>query len=219
MRYRLVLFDFDGTLADTLPAVTATVQATFRGYGLPVPEAGEVLDKVGLGLSLEATFATLISGDERKAKGMAEHYRGIYAENDAAMSRLYEGIPQVLEAVRDAGAALAVVSNRAHHVLEGCLKRRGLGGTFDIFAGALPTRPAKPDPAVFHEVVVPGFPDVDASQVLMVGDTSVDLDFAHNIGCASCYAAWGYGGPLAADRTQHCTAAHPRELIESIVYA
>jgi phosphoglycolate phosphatase len=217
MRYRLLLFDFDGTLADTLPAVTATVQATFRGFELPAPEAQEVLDKVGLGLSLEATFATLIGGDESKAKTMAEYYRGIYAENDAAMSRLYEGIPQVLTAVKDSGAAMAVVSNRAHHVLEGCLARRGLGGVFDLFAGALPSQPAKPDPAVFHERVAPGFPEVPAQEMLMIGDTTVDMDFAANIGCDACYAAWGYGEG-GEEKGRHKIAARPDEL-HAVIFA
>jgi phosphoglycolate phosphatase len=68
----------------------------------------------------------------------------------------------------------------------------------------------KPNPAAFHSIIKPLFPELDNSQVLMVGDTAVDLLFAKNAGIDVCWAAYGYG-----DRAQ-CLALEPTFAIDDI---
>jgi phosphoglycolate phosphatase len=207
--YCLVLLDFDGTLADTRPSVVFSMRHTFAELGGPLP--GEEAIRATIGLPLARGIATLHPDlPAGEVSAWVARYRAIYAERAAPLTRLFSGAVETLHRLAEAGLALAVVSNKAQGPLELAVAEFGLAGLVAVAVGERPNGPAKPDPAFFESGVRPHFPDVAASQVLMVGDTEVDLAFARGIGADACFAAYGYGRPEA------CRALDPRHTIARI---
>jgi phosphoglycolate phosphatase len=81
----------------------------------------------------------------------------------------------------------------------------------DLVLGEAPEVPLKPDPALLNDRIVPKFPQIAKTRMLMIGDTEVDIKFAHSSEIACCWAAYGFG-----DR-QRCTTLSPKYTIETIV--
>jgi phosphoglycolate phosphatase len=112
--------------------------------------------------------------------------------------------------VSKSGLSLGVFSNKQVSFVNLFLKKLKIHSFFDLILGDNGQISPKPNPAVFHSIIKPLFPELDNSQVLMVGDTAVDLLFAKNAGIDVCWATYGYG-----DRAQ-CLALEPTFALDDI---
>ncbi len=203
MPVRLILFDLDGTLADTQADLAAAVNATRRWAGLPPLPLPDIRGAIGDGARALVERTVPVPG---ALEGALRFFLAHYGAHCVEETRLYPGVPEVLEVSRD--RLRAVVTNKPERISRRILEALGVGGHFvDIVGGdSLPVR--KPDPAgVLALMARHGIPP---AETLMVGDSPVDVATARAAGVACAAVAGGYAEPGAL------RAAGPDFLLEDL---
>lgn len=203
--YRVLLLDWDGTIADSRDAILASFAATFASFDEPAPPREEI--EATIGMQLAEAMVRLCPRAAGHEAAWLDVYREHSVRQEQARTRLFGGMAAVLEEAGRRGLCVGVVSNKSQNGLEAAIQRCGLAGQIAFAAGTLPGEPRKPEAEMFHRQVRPWIPRVDPGEILMVGDTAIDLAFARNAGLAACWAAYGYGREL------ECMALQPRHAI------
>ena len=208
--YSAVLFDLDGTIADSAPGITATLAFTFERLGLPIPAPAEMLKWVGP--PIMDSFRDLAGLDPAESQRALEIYRARYLERGAVDATMYPGVEGVLRAVRAAGLPLSLATSKPETPARLILERFGVAECFDELTGASDdeVRSAKADVVAeaLRRLRADGF---DVSRPVMVGDRHHDIGGAGAHGVPTIFAAWGYGAPDEAAGAV-ATAAHPDDL-------
>lgn len=181
-----MLFDLDGTLADTIPLIVASYQHAFRevlGEEVEEARARAWIGRPLLGALLEE------SPDHGHALDAA--YREWNLANTSALIRRYEGVPELLAALAAAGATTAVATSKRRETARLALRGVGIDGVVDVVAALEDTERHKPDPApLLHAASVLG---VDPAACVYVGDATVDVLAAKGAGMAAVAVTWGAG--------------------------
>jgi phosphoglycolate phosphatase len=191
---RTVVFDLDGTLADTSGDLIAAANACFRALG-----HGDLLDARDAATALHGGRAMLRLGFQRLGHGgeaeVDAQYPALlvaYAGAIDTHTRLYPGAVEAVKALREAGFATAICTNKPEGLAETLLVSLGVRALFDALVGAdtLPVR--KPDRAPFDEAVrrAGGTP----GRALLVGDTATDRETARAAGVPCVLVTFGPGG-------------------------
>ncbi|HTO71495.1 MAG TPA: HAD-IA family hydrolase [Myxococcota bacterium] len=209
-RSRVVVFDFDGTLADTWRDLATALNRTLSDAGLSPVEGPQVQAWIGDGaLKL---LANALPPGERAPERLEPHYERFRAHYDRCCldtTDLYPGIPGCLEAL--SGESLAVLSNKPARFLDRILDGLGMKGVFGAVLGgdALPIR--KPDPAVLAAVLERLRAEPD--EVWMIGDSAVDVETGRAAGARTIGCGWGLRGreELRAAGVEFLVE-HPREI-------
>ncbi|WP_339461856.1 HAD-IA family hydrolase [Pseudomonas sp. EA_105y_Pfl2_R69] len=201
--YRLLIFDWDGTLVDSIGRIVTAMHLAADACELARCSDEQVRGIIGLGLP--EAIRCLYPGLHDLAR--AQRLRHSYSENYLALesepSALFHGVAEGLEAFRAEGYRLAVATGKGRHGLQRVLADRGWLDYFDYSRCADETA-SKPDPLMLHEILEQS--SVVASQALMVGDSSFDLQMAQRAGM-DCVAV-GYGAqPLHVLREHGPTLA------------
>ena len=205
MRYRLIVFDWDGTLMDSTAGIALSIQEAARDMGLPVPTREAASHVIGLGLqdSLRSAVPTLAAD---KYMDFVALYRKHFNAQQEIMA-LFPGVPALLGQLRARGHQLAVATGKSRRGLDHALQATGLGAHFAATRCADETNP-KPHPAMLLELMQEsGF---EARELLMIGDTSHDLGMADNAGVDA--VAVGYG----AHPADSLSALRPRACVGSV---
>ncbi|UOQ51416.1 HAD family hydrolase [Hymenobacter cellulosivorans] len=216
MPYSLFLFDYDGTLCDTRQAILHGFERTFEHYQVPQPAPETVYSMIGRGLVLGQMLHEL--RPELSAAELEEWvitYRRIYAREAEPLVTPFPGAYDLFAQLTARGVLIGVLSNKGAAVLEASLAQQGLLPfvALVIGDGTMPEKQLakKPDPMVFHEVVLPRFPEVPTDRILMVGDTTADLQFARNSRIDSCWVTFGFGDD------DQCRALHPTHTVSHLL--
>jgi phosphoglycolate phosphatase len=191
--YRLLVFDWDGTLMDSQARIVACFQAAAADVGVAVPGADEARDVIGLGLreAAERLFRDVGPADLVE---VVERYRHHFLGDHPTPSTLFPGVPETLEGLADAGYLLGIATGKSRRGLDQVLAETGLGPLFHASRCADEAF-SKPHPQMLEEVMaVLGAGPADT---LMIGDTEYDMQMARNAGVPA--LAVGYG-VHAADR-------------------
>lgn len=196
---RTVVFDLDGTLADTSADLVAAANACFRGLG-----HGDLLDPVADALTafhggramLRLGFSRLGQNDEAQVDAQYPVLLTAYAEGIDTHTRLYPGAVDAVEALRSAGYATAICTNKPEGLAETLMQRLGVRGLFGSLIGAdtLPTR--KPDVAPYLAAVRQA--GGDPARSLLVGDTETDRLTAAAAGVPCVLVSFGPEGAAIA---------------------
>lgn len=185
--YELLIFDWDGTLADSVSRIVESVRAAAHLLGLPAPDEPAIRGIIGLGLP--EAIAALYPELEPAA---VERYRLAYADHyvtlDIDPPPLFPGVAEGLEALRRAGYRLAVATGKSRRGLQRVLAGHGWLDYFEITRCA-DEAGSKPDPRMLHEILA--HCAVPAERALMIGDATFDLQMARNAGMNA--VAVGYG--------------------------
>ncbi|MEH7826591.1 HAD-IA family hydrolase [Gemmobacter denitrificans] len=208
-----VVFDLDGTLADTSADLIAAANACFRGLG-----HGDLLDPVADALTafhggramLKLGFARLGQLDEAMIAAQYPVLLKAYADGIDTHTRLYPGATDAVEALRSAGYATAICTNKPEGLAETLVTRLGIRGLFGSLIGAdtLPTR--KPDPAPYLAAVEQAGGIVSRS--LIVGDTETDRLTARAVGVPCILVGFGPEGPGVARLNPEALLDHYADL-------
>ncbi|WP_052365014.1 HAD family hydrolase [Halotalea alkalilenta] len=194
MRYRLVIFDWDGTLMDSVARIVAAMQRAGRELGMGEFAPQQVRDIVGLGLP--EAIATLAPGlGPERAEALRQRYveHFVAAETQAPDTRFFPGVEKGLGALHRQGMRLAVATGKSRRGLDRALgKAAGVAGFFEASRTADLTR-SKPDPLMLVELLEET--SVDVGQALMVGDSEYDLAMARALGMDAVGVAWGVHAP------------------------
>ena len=172
MRYRLVVFDWDGTVIDSPAAIVECMQEASRELGLPVPEAERASHVIGLGLHDAMRIVAPGLSGERYPEFIASYRRHFLAREDTM--RPFPGMPQLLEHLSQS-RVLAIATGKSRRGLERSLDATGVRRYFSASRCADETTP-KPHPAMLLELM--DELGVEPGAVLMIGDTSHDMDMA-----------------------------------------
>jgi phosphoglycolate phosphatase len=197
MRYKLCIFDFDGTLANTRGAVLKSMLSTLEGVSIddrPIT-IDDIETVVATGPTLPDTFAQLLGPDASTLDIDAAvlRYRATYSEHANDWTTLYPGVASFLQTAQDQGMALAVVSNKGETALRASLDALGITGHFALILGEQTDLKPKPAPDIFDHRIVPAFPNISRQDMLFIGDTPADLGFAKAVGIDGCWASHGHG--------------------------
>jgi phosphoglycolate phosphatase len=212
-RFDLLIFDFDGTLCDTRVAIAHCLERALAKHRRPIPPPEQTASAVSEGLSLPETFVLLDPSLNAEGHTVAElvgTYRSLYRSEGDVLATMVPGADMALRTMHGGGIKCIVVSNKSAEAIHRSLDRYKLTPFIGFVFGERPGAPLKPDPALLSERIVPNFPAIAKTRMLMIGDTEPDIQFAHASGIACCWAAYGFG-----DR-HRCTARKPKYLIEAI---
>ncbi|MBW3585578.1 MAG: HAD family hydrolase [Cyanobacteria bacterium 0813] len=208
-QYKLIIFDFDGTLAITHKAIVFCFAKTFESFNITPPAADTIIGTIGI--NLPNSFKILHPAIEESAiPEWVKTYRFYYRTEGEKQVDLFPGTKQILKLVSKSGLSLGVFSNKHVSFVNLFLRSLNIHSFFDLILGDNGEILPKPNPTVFYSIIKPLFPELDNSQILMVGDSAIDLLFAKNAGIDVCWAAYGYG-----DRAQ-CLALEPTFAIDDI---
>ena len=202
--YKLLIFDWDGTLADSIGRIVTAMHIAAQRAGRPERDDEAVKGIIGLGLP-EAILTLYPDMTPEQVGSFRQHYADVYIAMDAQPSPLFAGVKDSLEAFRAEGYRLAVATGKARRGLDRVLKANGWEDFFDITRAADESA-SKPDPLMLNQILA--HCDVRPEHALMVGDASFDLLMARNAGIDS--VAVGYG----AQSMQSLLAYEPRLAIE-----
>lgn len=202
--YDLLIFDWDGTLADSIGRIIESMRTAAIGGGMEGRDDEAIKGIIGLGLpeAIRTLYPSITAND---LIDFRQRYADCYMAMDNVPSRLFEGVSESIQAFRDEGYRLAVATGKARRGLDRVLKANAWLDFFDITRAADETA-SKPDPLMLHEIMA--HCDVAPERSLMIGDSSFDLQMARNAGMDS--VAVGYG----AQSLDLLRAYEPRLAIE-----
>lgn len=216
-RYDLLIFDFDGTLADSLEEIALSLGRAFQEFGRPAPSLETVSAAIGEGLN-STLLGCAPELDEDEMQRLALSYRRHYSEAADRNTRLYPGVIPLLDRAQAAGIQLAVLSNKDRHSVERGALNLGISDRFEVVIGAVEGRPRKPDPSIFADNIAPHVRDHPKDRILMIGDDVPDLEFARSFGCDAAWARYGFNHPAACEAiAPRYTLSHFAEL-EAVVF-
>jgi phosphoglycolate phosphatase len=191
-RLRAVLFDLDGTLADTAPDMARTVNLMRGRRGLaPVP-AARVRPHVSKGARGMICSAFDITPEDPAFQELREEFLALYADNLSMGTCLFPGMHELLEALEAHGIAWGVVTNKFERFARPVMQGLGLATRAGVIVGGdtCPRPKPFPDP-LLHALEALGVPP---SQALYVGDDPRDVEAARAAGMPVLVAAYGYLG-------------------------
>ena len=185
-RFDLIAFDWDGTLYDSTAIIVRCIQAAVCDVGGAMPSDEAASYVIGMGLMQALAHAAPDVPRERYTE-LGNRYRYHYLQHQNDLS-LFAGVMPLLGALRDRGHLLTVATGKSRRGLNEALHTAQLRGMFDGSRTADETA-GKPHPLMLHELMAEF--DVAPERVLMIGDTTHDLQMAQAAGCAS--VGVGYG--------------------------
>lgn len=204
-RYCLVAFDWDGTLFDSTAIITRCIQRAVADVGGQVPSDEQAAYVIGMGLT-QALAHAAPDVPVTEYPALAARYRYHYMAMQDDIS-LFDGVVALLHELRERGLKLAVATGKSRRGLDVALRAVELQGLFDSSRTADETA-SKPHPQMLHELMQEFC--LEPQQVLMVGDTTHDLEMAQRAGCDS--VGVGYG----AHDTRGFSAWSPRYIAQSV---
>jgi len=190
---RAVIFDFDGTLADTIPAIREALNATMRAYGYPEHSLDDVRSFINFGarrLVCQAMPREL-QNDEALLDQVLETYEENYGQTYLQTKEAYAGLPELVRLLQIGyGMKIGVLSNKEHLFVSNLVPQVLEEDTFDAVQGNLPNKPSKPDPYLSRRIA--SMLGVAPEECVMVGDSDVDIRTAKNAGMIPVSVSWGY---------------------------
>lgn len=194
-QFDLIAFDWDGTLFDSTAIITRCIQDAVCDVGGARPSDEAAAYVIGMGL-MEALAHAAPDVSPGQYPQLGQRYRYHYARHQDDLC-LFDGVLPMLGQLRERGHWLAVATGKSRRGLDEALHSVQLRGRFDASRTADQTA-GKPHPLMLQELMAEF--DVDTSRVLMIGDTTHDLQMAQNAGCASVGVSYGAhdGGSFAA---------------------
>ena len=191
--YKLVIFDLDGTLLDTIDDIENSVNLTMKEFGYPTHSREMVCSFINDG-SFKCIQRSLPNGknDEENTKIVHKKYLEIYDENFCVRTKAYDGIVEMIQRLKEDGVLMAVVSNKPEKYVKILLESIYGKDTFVYMSGTgegLPTKPSRECcDRVIQKIQVP------SEKILFVGDSHVDVTTAHNAQLECAGVMWGFHG-------------------------
>lgn len=188
MTPKLIILDFDGTLADTQPLIIDSMQSTIRELQLPARTDAEC--RAMIGLPLKECFLRLLPVDDATADRCTDVYRRIFDEkNHAGVVTLFPHVLQTLCKLHDRGILLAICSSRGRPTLDGFVKSFRLEPYVSMVVSANDVQHGKPHPEPVQLIL--RRLAVAADEALVVGDASFDILMGRAAGCRTCGVTYG----------------------------
>lgn len=191
MNYKAVIFDLDGTLLDTISDISDSVNETLKRYGYQTFSEQDYKHFVGRGVNeLIHTVIREAKIDVSEFDRIKTGYIEAYARRNAAKTKPYPGIIELLKALKVRGIRLCILSNKPHFQTVDVVATYFSEIAWDAIYGKRPEFPIKPDPTSLMHMLTEL--NLKKSDVLYVGDTNTDMETARNGGLMSIGVLWGF---------------------------
>ena len=206
-----VLFDLDGTLIDSIDLILKSAQFAFGRCGLDCPTEREWL--AGVGRPLPVMFGVFAPGREPE---LITAYREFQMENHDRLVRVYDGVPEMLEALKTRGHPMAIVTSKTNLLAMRGLAHTGIDHFFETVVGMDACTRHKPDPEPVR--IALDRLARDARGAWFIGDSTHDMESGNAAGVATVGALWGPfdEADLAPSRPRHL-AAQPLDVVELVL--
>ena len=186
-KYKLLIFDWDGTLSDSVSRIAHCIQDAAVEHELKVPTFDEAANIIGLGLK-EAISQLFPEADEELVAKMTSSYSDNYRIKDAGPSDFFPFVLETLNKLKSEGYMLAVATGKSRAGLDRALKASDIDDLFHNSRCASETA-SKPDPLMLKQLLEDF--DLEPDQALMVGDTEYDMDMAEKINMPRLAVSYG----------------------------
>lgn len=188
--YKLVVFDLDGTLLDTLDDLTASTNAALLTHGFPIRTKEEVRSFIGDGIVKLLERSVGIENYPR-IQEMVLDFRAYYGEHCKDATRPYAGVLSLLQTLREKGLKLAVLSNKVHAATQELIADY-FPDTFDVVMGENEAAGIKRKPSPVALLKIMETLNVKETETAYVGDSEVDIQTAKNAGVDCISVCWGF---------------------------
>lgn len=208
---KLLIFDLDGTLADTLSTLTESMNSVLSEFSFPLVDDAHICRSIGNGMLMLCRRCVPAEhyNDENVYLPFQEKYKEAYARNYLDIDEPYAGLREVIGELKARGYVLASLSNKPHRYTVDIVEKLFGKGTFADVRGMIEGVPTKPDPTSFLDIANKlGFA---AEDTVMIGDSEPDIRVAKNAGSECIAVSWGYrtrdqleaaGATIIADRPE-----------------
>ncbi len=191
MKYRLMIFDLDGTLLNTLEDLTDSVNYVLWRHGFPERTLEEVRGFIGNGIRKLIERSVPAGTQPFMIEECFQEFIPYYKAHCADKTCPYDGIPELLGKIRETDIKMAVVSNKADYAAKE-LCAAYFPGMFDEVVGERVGIHRKPSPDSVNEVI--HLLGVPKEETVYIGDSDVDVETAKNAGIDGIFVAWGFKG-------------------------
>lgn len=215
-RYSAVIFDLDGTLLDTLEDLGDAVNRVLAERGFPTHPMDAYRYFVGDGSAVLIERA--VPESVRGTAGYRECLEAFMADYDQSWkvkTRLYDGVPEMLDALTARGIDMAILSNKSHLFTVTCVQELLPKWRFKVMFGLRDDVPRKPDPAGALEIA--NLLGTELDRIIYLGDTAIDMQTAVSAGMFPVGALWGFR--TRKELEENGAAAlihHPEELLRLV---
>jgi phosphoglycolate phosphatase len=208
-RYKMVLFDLDGTLIDTLEDLADAVNHALELRGYPLHGLDEYRRMVGHGVRnlVKQALPEPQRGDESLLDAALADFKDWYTAHIDCHTRPYPGMPELVRDLDAAGVRMAVASNKFQAGTELLIKEFFPGIPFAAILGNREGHPLKPDPEIVGQALRAA--GADRSEAVLVGDSGTDMQTARNGGIDAIAVGWGYR-PMAPSADYRFAASVPQ---------
>lgn len=189
---KALIFDLDGTLADTVPAIAEAVNMTMSELGYPTHEVEEIKTFIGKGprhLISEALPKEIRDSEPEAVDNALELYTRMYKKTYLNTTELYDGIKEALVTLSKY-YKIAVLSNKQDKYVKDLVAQLLPEGICCLACGTVDNTPAKPDPTIALNIVEKL--GVSHYECMLIGDSDIDILTAENAGLDILSVSWGY---------------------------
>lgn len=208
-KIKLIAFDLDGTLLDSVPDLAVAVDKAVQELGYESVEESQVRDWVGNGADI--LVARALSRSLQISEGLPqeeiatarERFNQFYKESGHQLSHLYPTVSETLQKLHHAGYTLALVTNKPSIFVPEILEQHDIKRYFSDVIGGEDFPKRKPDPIALNWLLE--MYELSAEEMLMVGDSKNDILAAKNAGCYSFALTYGYnhGEPISDSKPDY----------------
>ncbi len=197
MQYKLVIFDWDGTLMDSVPKIVNVLKLAAKHCDAVIPSEDDA--KSIIGLSLPSAIAKLFPNDEDKWAALAQTYKTVYKEEDDTPTPLFSGANELLDALAASQVQLAVATGKSRTGLNRLMAE---SSTEDFFVTTKTADEAqsKPSPDMLNQILA--ITGVAAENAVMIGDSLLDIEMAKQAGVAAVGLTHGAATRAALEQSQ-----------------
>ncbi len=186
-----VIFDFDGTVADTGEGILKSLQYSFVAMGDPAPELKD-LEKF-IGPPVYYSYTHFYGVPEEKVDLYVKKYRERYREKGIYESKVYDGLVELINSLKENGIKVGIASSKPESLIHSVGDYLGITDLFDAIVGVKTDNSKHSSKAGLISQAMTDLGATDKNKVLMVGDRCFDIDGAHEASVKCCAALWGYG--------------------------
>ncbi len=212
---KLLIFDLDGTIADTIYSIQHAINLAMQKFGYPEKSYEDVKSAIGDGafMLLKRVIPQDVAKDNEAVKKVLRCYEDMYDITYSEANSCYDGMHEALEELKHRGYTIAILSNKQDNYVKLIASQIIKSGIVSLASGQKEGFPTKPDPTLPKKIARDlGFAD---NETIFIGDSEVDIMTAKNAGFSSIGCAWGYRDEnilkeYGADVIIH----HPKELVE-----
>ena len=209
--YKVVMLDFDGTIARTIPAILHASEKMLKmhGYGIDPVQVER-----NFGLALPEAFRCFANDpniDDRTMEQMIIEFNDIYRNECEPLIELFDGVSETLDSLKRAGVTLLIASNNIRSVLERLTSRLNIAQYFDGIICADDVVNTKPAPDI--ALLALERYNVKGNEALVVGDSTYDMEMGRGADCHLCGVSFGSHTPdMLRDKGAHYVIDHYSEL-------